>query len=268
MKKTLLSLLSVLSILSLTTLASCGSDDDDSTPDMSAETINDVELKSGSTYELEKGTANSISGNDTVKLSFACKTEKIKRVEISVSNDYETNVSVVDTAGVCYNDKNSNTTESTSKIIKFIGVYGKYTVKVVTANGSKSYNFTLAPTKENADNYDTADRSRSNKQIIYFDNSQKQYTNTVIGLTYTCISGKNYKGFEKANISTISEDDYNLLSKKIQSAFSSSAKNLSYFTEVNLTIDSPYLVYKNGSKYYLIHLLSIDGNILKAEVQY
>ena len=268
MKKTLLSLLSVLSILSLTTLASCGSDDDDSTPDMSAETINDVELKSGSTYELGKGTiVPSETGSDTVKLNLTCKTEKIKRVEISVSNDYEDKVSVSDILGVCHNDKYAETSEPTSKIIRFIGVYGEYTVKVVTSNGSKSYKFTLT-NKSGNQTYKSGTRMLCNKQIIYFDASGTQYSASALGLTYKVNNDEDTKNFSVKKIAKIEKSKFDEISGYMLTDFNSEAAK-STFVNLNLSMDNPYLIYQYSStKYYLIHLLSIDGNILKAEVQY
>lgn len=252
---------------------SCSDDDDEKSASV-AISLNGEAVENNAEVELAKGTVLDAEGtageDDIITLNIQSTDSKnIKNVQVTVNNSWESNVAVTDIYGSVLNDKFVYLTPSTEKTIRFVGVYGEYTVKITTESGSKTYKFTAVPEDGNLA-YDKSDnRYLSNKQTIVFDSENSEYANKIINLTYavTTKAGKAVKNFGNAKLYTIDAAEYaNLQGSK--GSFYISAGKKSFDTIGDLTDDTEYLIYQNGKTYYLMHIVSIEDNILTAEIQY
>lgn len=264
---------------------SCGSDDDDDTPVVAfakvSYSVNGEE--SPKEITLKRGTISSKEGtvgtDDMIKLSLSTgDNSKIKKVQITVNNSYEYNVPVVDELGQVFDDKFVYETPSTEKKINFVGVYGKYTIKVTTDKGTYNViSLNVVNDKENS-TYNgagsTSNRYLCNKQTVVLDASGKTHsksfnTNALIALTYNATKegGVEDYNFGNASIRAISENDYeNLQGSK--GDFYLTADSYKDFGKPSISEKTEYFVYKCGEIYYLIHILKLDGNTIKFDIQY
>ncbi len=271
MKKYLLPLFLLLA--ATVNLNSC-KDDDDPAPEASiVVSINNSAVENNGSIELKKGTILAKEGtegkDDLLTLSITSTDgSAIKNIQLTVTNSYEYNVDVVDVDGVAYNKKTPIQNAPSTKNITFVGVYGEYTAIVETETGSKIYKFNVKNAEGNKA-YDGNDlRYISNKQTIIFDSSDEFYAKSIIGLTYEVKTqaGKPVRNFGEAQLYSISAERYEELQGS-KGTFYLEAGDLEYSTIANLE-EGEYLVYKNGDKFYFLHLIELKDNTLKAEIQY
>lgn len=263
MKKILIPLFVLLG--TVITFNSCSDDDDDENSATVSTTINGQELKDGSTYTLASGTVSTDeTGSDTVTL--VINSDKgIKTINATLNNDFEEDVTVIDAKGNILNENNEISGNPTKDTIKFIGVYGTYTVKISTTDGSKTIKFTLGAEGSNAV-YDDATRALCNTQTIEFDGNGKVANKKIIGVTYTYSSSSNTKQIN--NVCNITEDTYNTYLAKTSTALGQLGKSSSFVNNYSLDTSVQYFVVKSSSIYYLMKVTSVDSNLLKAEINY
>lgn len=259
---------------------SCGSDDDDDAPAVVfaniGYTVNGEE--SAKEITLAKGTILGSEGtsgeDDIIALELkAADGSKIKKLQITVNNSYEINTPVMDMVGNYYDSHFVYETPSTEKKIKFVGVYGKYSVKITTDKGTvKAFNINVVNDK---DNYayngagSSSKRYLCNKQTVILDANNKEYSNKFNTLTYFVKSagGVTKKNFGNASLYSITQNDYeNWQAQKGE--FEVAASKLKFINDLELNNDIEYLVYKYGEIYYLMHITKIDDNIIKFDIQY
>ena len=267
---------------------SCSDDDDDNndTPVIALAKISltangeespkEITLKRGTVYQKE----GKVGVDDQLTLNLkATDGSKIKKVQITINNSYEYNATAVDANDNVYNDKFTYETPSTEKKITLVGVYGKYTIKVTTDKGTIwSQNLEVVNEKGNSPysgSGSSSNRYLSNKQTFILDASGKQYakkfsTNALTALTYNVSNEGGVKDFTfgTAKLHAITEEDYeNYQGSK--GDFYLQAEGLGDYGKPSISKEkTEYLVYKAGSYYYLIHILEMDGDIIKFDIQY
>lgn len=259
---------------------SCSDDDDDDTTQVALAkvslTVNGEE--SPKEITLKKGTilgSEGTSGEDDM-IKFNLKTEdgsKIKKLQITVNNNFESNVPVVDAVGNVYNDKFTYETPSTEKSINVVGVYGKYTIKITTDKGTiNAFNINVVNEEDNysySGSNSSSKRYLSNKQIVALDAEGKKFSNKFNMLTYVVKNsgGVTKKSFGNASLYSIQQNQYeNWQGQKGE--FEAAAAKLAFSTDLPISNETEYLVYKYGQIFYLIHIISLNDNIIKFEVQY
>ena len=256
--------------LSLGTFTSCGDDDDDDKAKLELTgSVNGDSLVNKEAYVLAKGTIDpSEEGSDTVtlKLSANCN---INSIVLTVNNDYESNVDVIDVNGEAYGSKTTPAIESTDATIKFIGVYGTYTVLVKSENGNKTYTFSLKNETKHSD-YKSSTRILSNTQVLKFDSEAVIYPSKIFGITLKLINSNNGYKLNESLFSEISEEDYETYKGYSISTLANEVKGLEYSNYNLKGIDVPsYLVYKKSSSVYcLLKIVENNGNLVTMEVNY
>lgn len=257
----------MLGAVAMTTMTSCKDDKDDPKPQLSI-TVNGDSLINKETYKLGKGTIDpSEEGCDTIVLNLN-NDKDIKKVILSVRNDYEDNVNVVDLDSIVLNDKQAEST-GTNRTIKFIGVYGTYTLDVRTESGDMKYEFNLEREGKHQA-YNTATRIVCNDQVLKFDADNKVYNNRIMGMTIKFIDVNSGYRFEEKSYSKLSEEEYNDFKTMSISTMYGEANSRTY-SQINLE-NRPvpaYFVYKRAKdKYVLMKIVENNGNFVTAIVNY
>lgn len=263
MKKYLLPLFLLLS--ATVGVTSC-SDDDDKSASISI-AINGKAVENNGVYKLAKTTVNpKIQESELINLSLNSDCD-ITSVQISVSNKWEDNVDVVSNDTISHNKFHKEKNPSQIKTISFAGVIGTYTVKIQTTNGAVNYKFSVKDQDDNAE-YIGNGRYLCNKQLVIFDATGDTHSKTILGETFIVDKSANTK-YLNGNMCEITEEKYNEYSSDYgKGDFESVAEKCTWSKKYNMNTIPGYFVYKNSDKYYLMKVISIDGNIMIAEVQY
>ncbi|MBP5457937.1 MAG: hypothetical protein J6Y37_15720 [Paludibacteraceae bacterium] len=265
-KRFLFSTLAVLFSMSCAVFTSCGDDDDDDSVEITY-SINGEKTEKDGKVNLEKA-ENGLKGNDIITLAITADAP-INSIQVSVTNEWENNVDVVTIDTVILNDQNK-VAESNIQEVSFVGVLGKYSVKVNTSKGGDSFSFTTQCKNKDAKTYyNSATRSLCNKQLIVFDaNNDKKESKKTLDMTYKVNETDGIRYFT-GKVKEIEEEDYNDYSTFTVRAFGEEGEEMENFSDRRDIKECPrYFVYKDGDKYYLIKVISIVNNVLTAEVQY
>lgn len=246
---------------------SCGDDDEEEKHAKITMTIDGSEVKSGEAVTLAKTTVDSLS-NETDVITLKVNSDyEISGLQVFVNNKWEKNVDIVTTDTISFNRFYKENTPSKEKEIKFTGVIGEYTVKVKTSVSTETLKFKVRDTNKNSE-YTGAYRTLSNKQIIIYDASAKSHEKTILGVTFVNDMKNSNSCYLNGNIIEITEKDYLAYNKGLMRDFASEAENLKEWkTKWGIKVPA-YFIYKNSDKYYLMKIISVNGDIMIAEIQY
>lgn len=264
MKKYLLPLFLLLA--ATVNLNSCKDDDDPAPSANISISLNGQAIDNNSSINLTKAAANEL-GSDTIVLSLLSDCD-INTVKITVENNWEDHVDVIDINKKVYNGKVVESAGTLTKIIKFIGVIGKYNVNINTVNGNVSYSFSVNSGKV-TDYNENINGALSNKQLVIFDATGVNYAQNILGGEYV-YDDVNESQYFKGNLSKISEEDFERYSSATtRSAFTKKGSEVeTWATQYNVKETPSFFIYNNGNNYYLMKIIEINKNILKAEIQY
>ncbi|MBO4806819.1 MAG: hypothetical protein J5554_12355 [Paludibacteraceae bacterium] len=265
-KRFLFSTLAVLFSMSCAVFTSCGDDDDDDSVEITY-SINGEKVEDDAKVNLEKA-ENGLKGNDIITLAIT-SSAAINSIQINVTNEWENKVDVVTIDSVLLG-ANNKLSESNMQEVSFVGVLGKYSVKVNTTEGSESFSFTTQCKNKDAKTYyNSATRSLCNKQLIVFDaNNDKKESAKTLNMTYKVNDTDGIRYFT-GKVKEIEEEQYQDYSTFTVRAFGEEGEEMENFSDRRDIKECPrFFVYKDGDKYYLIKVISIKNNVLTAEVQY
>lgn len=246
---------------------SCGDDDEEEKHAKITMTIDGSEVKSGEAVTLAKTTVDvKNTGADVITLNIESDCD-INALQVYVNNKWEKDVDVVTTDTIAYNSINKEKTPSLTKQISFTGVMGEYTVKVKTKVSNETLKFKVKNDEDETE-YIGNSRYLSNKQLIIFDASGDTHKKSILGATFVVDKSSNTK-YLAGNMCEINEADFVKYSTDYsKSEFSGVANKSNYSTKYNINTVPGYFIYKNKENNYLMKIVSIDGNIMIAEIQY
>lgn len=262
-KRFLFSTLAAFFALGCSVFTSCSDDDDDDDGANVTISINGSDVADKGAVLLAKSTTSMKTSGDTVSLNITSNKE-FSGVELIVNNKFAKDVIIVDVDGKAYNGKGTEA-PATTKSIKFIGVLGSYTLRAA----GKTVSFSLKNEKEKAD-YEGNSRNLSNKQTVIYDATGAEFSEEIFGMKYVNNTVDEVK-YLNGKMSTITEEEYTTAStdlSKEEFGDMGEAEGRVFSEKKNISSTPAFFIYNNGDKFYLVKVVSINGDILTAEVQY